>query len=82
MLQQEVRVRGPAAAGLVHRERLVEQEPARLQRPDQRREQRPVKVVHDDDEVVSGFSQRDVAGFEVEDFGGQLEPQLAGGRAQ
>jgi hypothetical protein len=67
MLQQEIRVGGLAEAGLVHCERLVDEEGSRSERAEEGREQRPVEVVDDDDQVVELLAEVNLAGLEVHD---------------
>ena len=50
-LEKKRRVRRLPARGLCTRERLIDQHATTPQRADDRREQRPVQVVHDDDQI-------------------------------
>jgi hypothetical protein len=73
-------------AGLVHRERLVEKERAGGQGSNEGREERAVKVVDDDDQVVGLPAEVDFIGLQVHDASLQREaaaeslvPQLSDG---
>jgi hypothetical protein len=86
VVQQEIRVGGLAVAGLLHGERLIKKEAAGSHGPDESREERPVEVVDDDDQVVGLPAQVDLADLQVHHSGLQrkaaadgLVPQLIDG---
>ena len=67
--------------GLCTRKRLVHQQPSRAQRRLQNGKQRPVEIVHDDDDVERGDGKRYSVGFQIHDLCAQRNSAVRSGLA-
>src|SRR5688572_15984075 len=75
--QQEVSIRRLAARGLRPRECFIDQQTARRESTDQVWKERPMQIVHDDDDVVRGSTEWIVTAFEIAHFGAKRQTVLA-----